>query len=119
MGNQFYPLMAGKLFKFTDIESTKSRQIPNAITGFLKCCAVSPDGKYYAAAGEDGRVSILDLETLKMIGYFHSNVSVILAIDFSPDGKQLLISGADGSIRIWNLFTNLMPIPTPTPILKP
>ena len=56
--------------------------------------ALSPDGHTLAAARRDGRVDLIDAETLRRTGGFEAFADrSALAIEYSPDGRQLAVAG--------------------------
>jgi WD40 repeat protein len=66
----------------------------NAIT-----IAFSPDGKWFAAAGNSGEVTIVDTEASEVIHQFALNTNDINELAFSPDGKSIAIaSGLFGGV---------------------
>lgn len=70
----------------------------------LKCCKVSPSGKYLATCGDDQLVKIWDLKSNKQIGQGICHSMDVLAIHWSPDEKQLVSVGADCAICVWNFY---------------
>ncbi|MGK7948019.1 MAG: caspase family protein [Xenococcaceae cyanobacterium] len=72
---------------------------------------VSPERGQVISAGENGNVSIWDLQnrTLsksKLINCDPENCEPVKIARFSPDGGKLATAGANGTIRLWNLLGN-------------
>ncbi|MBD2344390.1 nSTAND1 domain-containing NTPase [Anabaena subtropica] len=73
-------------------------------TSHVNSISFHPDGKKFAAAGWDGKVtiwqkaksSILSLSTIK------TNQNIIEAVSFSHNGKILATASADNTIKLWN-----------------
>jgi DNA-binding SARP family transcriptional activator/WD40 repeat protein len=64
--------------------------------------ALSPDGHTLAAARRDGRVDLIDAETLRRTGGFEAFADrPALAIEYSPDGSQLAVAGQGGGVGLW------------------
>ena len=65
--------------------------------------ALSPDGRTLAAARLDGRVDLIDAETLRKIGGFEAFPSTpATAIEYAPDGDRLAVAGGRGLLGIWD-----------------
>jgi WD40 repeat protein/DNA-binding SARP family transcriptional activator len=65
--------------------------------------AVSPDGRTLAAATRDGRVDLIDAETLRRTGGFEAFADrSALAIEYSPDGSRLAVAGQGGGVGVWD-----------------
>jgi WD40 repeat protein len=70
---------------------------------FPPAFAVSPDGKTVAAARFDGRVDLIDAETLRRTRSFEAfDRTPATAIDYSPNGDLLAVAGGRGLIGIWD-----------------
>jgi WD40 repeat protein len=64
---------------------------------------LSPDGGTLAAARSDGRVDLIDAETLRSTGGFEAFAGrSALAIEYSPDGRQLAVAGRGGDVGLWD-----------------
>jgi WD40 repeat protein len=78
------------------------RHTPNTI---ISCLALSPDGTYLAAAGNDPKLTIWNATTGQRLQEFEvlsSTDSAVLSLAFSPDGCLIATSGLDGSLAIWD-----------------
>ena len=65
--------------------------------------AVSPDGSTLAVSRFDGRVDLIDAETLRRTGGFEAFPGrSALAIEYSPDGRRLAVAGQGGGVGIWD-----------------
>jgi len=65
--------------------------------------ALSPDGHTLAAARRDGRVDLIDAETLRRTGGFEAFAGrPALAIEYSPDGGQVAVAGQGGDVGVWD-----------------
>jgi WD40 repeat protein/DNA-binding SARP family transcriptional activator len=65
--------------------------------------AVSPDGGALAVARLDGRVDLIDAETLRRIGGFEALPDTpATSIEYSPDGRTLAVAGGRGLVGLWD-----------------
>jgi WD40 repeat protein/transcriptional regulator with XRE-family HTH domain len=73
--------------------------------------AISPDGKWWAAASLQGKVCIwegVQSQTLCLIWQAH--VEAVWTLAFSPDGRALATGGYD-SVKLWDVGTTAMDHP--------
>ncbi len=81
------------------------------IIGFGGSLAVSPDGRFaaFTSAGHNpavaNEVSLLEIESKRVIRRFIGHTLQIGAIAFSPDGQRLVTTGSDTSLRVWDVGT--------------
>ena len=76
--------------------------------GYAMSLAFAPDRKSLAAFGNDRKIRLWNLETLKIITNFPASSesgSYKGAVAFSPDGKWLAAGETDGRIRFFDLIT--------------
>lgn len=72
----------------------------------VSALAFSPDGKILAAAGcEDGRISLWDVLTGRMIRVLTQKSYRIQSLAFSSDGKYLAVGDDDAAIHLWDYKT--------------
>jgi WD40 repeat protein/DNA-binding SARP family transcriptional activator len=80
---------------------TGLRPIPE--DAFPPAFALSPDGGTLAVARLDGRVDLIDAETLRRIGGFKAfDDTIANAIEYSPDGGRLAVAGGRGLVGLWD-----------------
>jgi WD40 repeat protein len=70
----------------------------------INSLAVSPDRRFMAAAGDDGKVYLLDpfTKTNPILQKF-SDMPLIVDLDFHMDGKWLATASEKGSATLWNI----------------
>ena len=69
--------------------------------GSLPTFAISPDARTLAVARPDGRVDLIDAQTLRRAGGFEAFTDRALAIEYSPDGGLLAVAGGRGGVGLW------------------
>lgn len=71
--------------------------------GIQIALAFSPDGRFLAVGGLDGRVYLWDTKSAKLLRTlnFMAPQGPVETLAFSPDGKFLAIGGRDGRLRIY------------------
>lgn len=75
------------------------------ITGLkLRCCEVSPSGRYIVAGADDTRLYVYDLATCSCIQECHGHAGPVVRVRWSPDQKQIVSAGRDGCVIVWNFF---------------
>jgi WD40 repeat protein len=71
--------------------------------GDMTTVAVSPDGKYLIAGGEDRAVSVWEVGTMKRLAQWTAADGPITDVAFAPDGKTVAIGDAKGVVQVWDL----------------
>ena len=64
--------------------------------------AISPDGRWFAAGGEDHGVRIVDAKTGKVIHAMFGHTNQTTLMQFLPDSRRILSAGFDGTVRVWD-----------------
>ncbi|XP_034656301.1 actin-interacting protein 1 [Drosophila subobscura] len=87
----------GPPFKFKMTKQDHSR--------FVQAVRYSPDGKFFASAGFDGKVFIYDGTSSELVGEFGSpaHKGGVYALAWKPDGTQLLTCSGDKTCRLWQV----------------
>jgi WD40 repeat protein len=78
-------------------------------TDAVNCVAISPDGQWYASAGEDSQIILGETRTGKVKYHFDSrkgHQGAVTSVHFTPDLK-LVSAGRDNTVRVWVLHEKL------------
>ncbi|EDW19455.1 actin-interacting protein 1 [Drosophila mojavensis] len=87
----------GPPFKFKMTKQDHSR--------FVQAVRYSPDGKFFASAGFDGKVFLYDATSSDLVGEFGSpaHKGGVYAVAWKPDSTQLLTCSGDKTCRLWQV----------------
>jgi WD40 repeat protein len=75
----------------------------SARAGILHTAALSPNGRWLAAASTKHTVRVWDVATGKPISRPLQHPDVIYRVQFSPDGRRLATTCRDGFLRLWRM----------------
>ncbi|KAH8304175.1 protein LST8 homolog [Drosophila kikkawai] len=92
-----------------DVKSEKHERIVPEVDASIQDVAISPDGRYLAAANNKGNCYIWTLtsspdqkmSTLRPFKPIKAHKRYILRCKFSPDSKLLLTTSGDGTVGVW------------------
>lgn len=76
-------------------------------TRFVQAVRYSPDGKYFASAGFDGKVFLYDGTSSDLIGEVGSpaHKGGVYGVAWKPDSTQFLTASGDKTCRLWDVAT--------------
>jgi WD40 repeat protein len=97
-------LGANDLFLWDTTTGKKLQQF-SGYSDMLFGVALSPDGRYAAAAGLDNIARMWDVSSGQEVRRFLGHTQGLYSIDFSPDGKWVATSSLDGTLKLW--YTDL------------
>lgn len=79
--------------------------LEQALAGWIRGIAVSPDGATVALAGNDPAVKLYSIADGKLVSELGGHPTDVFSVAFHPDGKSLATGDLKGTIRHWDLAT--------------
>jgi WD40 repeat protein len=70
--------------------------------GWIRRVDLSPDGKNFAAAMEDGNVILFETDGAKELKTFKAHEAAVYDVSFSPDGSTLATASTDKFAKLWD-----------------
>jgi eukaryotic-like serine/threonine-protein kinase len=87
------------------VQADGALQVLDAKQGPLYDMTISPDGRTFATAGDDGSVKIWDLASKKELLVLKGHSSGVHVVRFSPAGNLVATGGWDRTVRLWETST--------------
>jgi serine/threonine protein kinase len=69
--------------------------------GSVRTLAYHPQGRWLAAANEDGVIRLVDPNTSQLARALVGHAGTVRSLRWSPDGERLASVGADRTLRVW------------------
>lgn len=88
--------------KLWDVKTQREKAILEASTDRAWCVGFSPDGKWLATGGFDGRARVWDVASGKLVTTLPEHASLVQVVRFTKDGKTLFTADGRGAITFWN-----------------
>lgn len=86
---------SSKTFTFAEFSCIRTRNI-------VTSCHFSSDGKLLASAGEDKKVTLWNMDSLRTEHTPEEHKLVITDVRFRPNSSQLATASCDKSVRLWD-----------------
>ena len=68
---------------------------------FVQCSAPAPDGRRLLIADGNGRVSVIDIQSGKLVGIKTNNLGAIRCVAYSADGLNMMAASRNGVAMVW------------------
>ncbi|KXS10068.1 YVTN repeat-like/Quino protein amine dehydrogenase [Gonapodya prolifera JEL478] len=92
-----------KFWDFNTADILDSVYLSSSASGLL----LSPTGTLVAVTLDDWTVSVLDLDTRRIVRSFQGHKGAITDLAFTPDGRWLVSASSDSTVRTWDLPNGL------------
>jgi hypothetical protein len=86
-------------------ESSSLERTLDGHTGWVRACAVTPDGRCVISAALDGTLKVWDLEAGAVLATLRGHAGEVTACAVMPDGRRVISASADRTLKIWDLDT--------------
>ncbi|MGZ3425081.1 MAG: WD40 repeat domain-containing protein, partial [Polyangia bacterium] len=88
--------------RYADETAQPIWSLDEALSGWIRGIAVSPDGRTVAVCGNDPAVKLYSVAEGRLIGAIEGHSTDVFSIAFHPDGKSLASGDLKGTIRQLN-----------------
>ena len=102
-GKRIITAGADKVVRVWDLPGAAAEPLPLAAAPVAT--AVSPDRKILAIADADGKISLIDLATRKLLVTSVGHQGAVHSLAFQANGTKLVSGGADKTVRVWDVAT--------------
>lgn len=70
----------------------------------LRCCSISPSGRYLAFSGDDSFLKIIDILDNQVVSLGQGHSGTVHKLCWTPDERQIISAGSDYCLCIWNFY---------------
>ncbi|MGD9922391.1 MAG: caspase family protein [Pseudorhodoplanes sp.] len=107
---RLWDLATGRNLKTIKEADPSRNALERAIREFMapdlpRSVAFSPDSRVLATGRRDGKVTLHDVATGKLLSSMSGHNSEVYALGFSPSGKLLLSGANDNVVKLWDART--------------
>ena len=81
------------------------KQVARMEVDYVKCLAVSKDGRWIAAGTSNGVVIVWDAKTYEKVFSHRDGIVGIFGVDFSPDSTRFVSASDNRTATIWDITT--------------
>lgn len=92
-------------WKYAEMQPQPIWNLEQALGGWIRGLAVSPDASTVAVAGGDSQVKVYAIADGKLVSDFGPHPCEVFSVAFHPDGQSLVTGDLKGSVRHWDLAT--------------
>ncbi|MDB5389764.1 MAG: hypothetical protein JWM11_5410, partial [Planctomycetaceae bacterium] len=92
-------------WKYATDKPQPTWNLEQALSGWIRGIAISPDGTTVAVAGSDPATKLYSISDGKLVSELGGHPTVVFSVAFHPDGKSLATGDLKGTVRHWDLAT--------------
>ena len=71
----------------------------------IRCCQISPSGRYLAFAGDDSVLKIMNVASNAVVAVgINAHSAAVHSLFWTPDEKQIMTGGNDACLCVWNFY---------------
>ena len=86
-------------------QAEDSKQVAGMEVDYVKCLAVSKDGRWIAVGTSNGVVIVWDAKTYEKVFSHRDSIFGIFGVDFLPDSTRLVSASDNCTATIWDIAT--------------
>jgi WD40 repeat protein len=84
-------------------ESSSLERTLDGHTGWVRACAVTPDGRCVISAALDGTLKVWDLGAGRVLATLDDHAGSVNGCAVMPDGRRVVSAYFDGTVKVWDL----------------
>lgn len=92
---------AGDLLVWDVASGREVRRLDAALSGYPRCVAFSPDGRWLVTGGDDRRLRFREAATLEVKAVHRGHYGSIWGMAWAPEARGVIAGAADGSVSVW------------------
>ncbi|HEY7426698.1 MAG TPA: serine/threonine-protein kinase [Gemmataceae bacterium] len=95
----------GRVLRVWDARTRKRKAELKGHSTWVRCAALSPDGKTLASGSEDNTIKLWDLASGELKATLDGHAGAVWSVAFCPDGRTLVSASHDTTVKLWDLLT--------------
>lgn len=104
--NQAFVAGGDGVISVIDVENLGFKKHIKASEMSVRCLAINPVEREFAAGFSDNTIKIFNLQTFELKKVIEAHSNSVFALKYSPDFRFLLSGSRDARLKIWNVEQN-------------